>query len=102
VERELESAKQAKEDLFEKYMRTRTDLREEFEKDMQQEISRIQQETSRELETIRANAKEVSEREQQSLKDGRDQARRELEKAEARIAEIRDKNDSLHTECVHK
>eukprot|EP01028_Stygiella_incarcerata_P011436 TRINITY_DN6469_c0_g1_i2.p1 TRINITY_DN6469_c0_g1~~TRINITY_DN6469_c0_g1_i2.p1 ORF type:complete len:746 (-),score=264.70 TRINITY_DN6469_c0_g1_i2:21-2150(-) len=98
VERELESAKQAKEDLFEKYMRTRTDLREEFEKEMQQEISRIQQETSRELETIRVNAKEVSEREQQSLRDARDHARRELEKAEERVAEIRDKNDSLHSE----
>jgi len=77
---QLDDAKQAREDLYEKYLNSREHYKREYEERMRQEVDELSSKTNNELDRIKESMKEMYERENRSLVDSKNTAILEQER----------------------
>ncbi|XP_065600111.1 progesterone-induced-blocking factor 1 [Cyrtonyx montezumae] len=78
---QLEDAKKAREEMYEKYVASRDHYKTEFEKRLHEELEQIRLKTNQEIEQLRNASKEMYERENRNLREARDNAVAEKERA---------------------
>ncbi|XP_061485960.1 progesterone-induced-blocking factor 1 [Rhineura floridana] len=78
---QLEDAKKAREEIYEKYVLSRDHYKTEYEKKLHDELEQLRQKTSQEIEQLRTATKEMYERENRNLREARDNAVTEKERA---------------------
>ncbi|KAM4599025.1 progesterone-induced-blocking factor 1 [Fundulus diaphanus] len=82
---QLEDAKKARENTYEKYVASRDYYRSEYENKLREELENIRLKTSQEIENLQRTSREMYERENRNLREARDNA--VLEKDRAVVAE---------------
>ncbi|KAK3708618.1 hypothetical protein QZH41_009379, partial [Actinostola sp. cb2023] len=95
---QLNNAKQAREDLYEKYITTREQYKSEYEMKLNEELNNIGFKTNTELDKIRNNTRDMYERENKSLKEARDNALIEKDRARHSEKEVTTRYDQLLSE----
>lgn len=78
---QLEDAKRAREEMYEKYVASRDHYKAEYDKKLHEELEQIRLKTSQEIEQLRNTSKEMYERENRNLREARDNAVAEKERA---------------------
>ncbi|NWZ44007.1 PIBF1 factor, partial [Brachypodius atriceps] len=82
---QLEDAKKAREEMYEKYVASRQVIvyhhKAEYEKRLHEELEQIRFKTNQEIEQLRSTSKEMYERENRNLREARDNAVAEKERA---------------------
>nr|XP_013806802.1 PREDICTED: progesterone-induced-blocking factor 1 isoform X1 [Apteryx mantelli mantelli] len=78
---QLEDAKKAREEMYEKYVISRDHYKTEYENRLQEELEQIRLKTNQEIEQLRSTSKEMYERENRNLREARDNAVAEKERA---------------------
>ncbi|XP_075279072.1 progesterone-induced-blocking factor 1 [Opisthocomus hoazin] len=78
---QLEDAKKAREEMYEKYIASRDHYKMEYEKRLHEELEQIRLKTNQEIEQLRSTSKEMYERENRNLREARDNAVAEKERA---------------------
>ncbi|KAM4905105.1 LOW QUALITY PROTEIN: progesterone-induced-blocking factor 1 [Sylvia borin] len=78
---QLEDAKKAREEMYEKYVASRDHHKAEYERRLHEELERIRLKTNQEIEQLRSTSKEMYERENRNLREARDNAVAEKERA---------------------
>ncbi|XP_029458880.1 progesterone-induced-blocking factor 1 isoform X2 [Rhinatrema bivittatum] len=78
---QLEEAKKAREDMYEKYVASRDQCKTEYENKLHDELEQIRLKTNQEIEQLRGASKEMYERENRNLREARDNAVAEKERA---------------------
>ncbi|XP_071406220.1 progesterone-induced-blocking factor 1 [Pithys albifrons albifrons] len=78
---QLEDAKKAREEMYEKYVKSRDHYKTEYEKRLHEELEQIRLKTNQEIEQLRSTSKEMYERENRNLREARDNAVAEKERA---------------------
>ncbi|NWI45769.1 PIBF1 factor, partial [Picathartes gymnocephalus] len=81
---QLEDAKKAREEMYEKYVASRQVVyhyKAEYEKRLHEELEQIRLKTNQEIEQLRSTSKEMYERENRNLREARDNAVAEKERA---------------------
>ncbi|NXD36172.1 PIBF1 factor, partial [Copsychus sechellarum] len=82
---QLEDAKKAREEVYEKYVASRQVIvyhyKAEYEKRLHEELEQIRLKTNQEIEQLRSTSKEMYERENRNLREARDNAVAEKERA---------------------
>ncbi|NXR45831.1 PIBF1 factor, partial [Hippolais icterina] len=82
---QLEEAKKAREEMYEKYVASRQVIvyhhKAEYEKRLHEELEQIRLKTNQEIEQLRSTSKEMYERENRNLREARDNAVAEKERA---------------------
>ncbi|NWS13774.1 PIBF1 factor, partial [Pachyramphus minor] len=86
---QLEDAKKAREEMYEKYVTSsamylfiyRDHYKTEYEKKLHEELEQIRLKTNQEIEQLRSTSKEMYERENRNLREARDNAVAEKERA---------------------
>ncbi|KAK6487169.1 progesterone-induced-blocking factor 1 isoform X1 [Huso huso] len=77
----LEEAKKAREETYEKYVASRDHCKTEYESKLRDELERIRIKTNHEIDTLRSTSKEMYERENRNLREAKDNAVVEKERA---------------------
>ncbi|XP_067841596.1 progesterone-induced-blocking factor 1 [Heptranchias perlo] len=77
----LEEAKRAREEMYEKYVISRDHYKNEYEDKLRHELEQIRVKTDQEIEHLRSGSKEMYERENRNLRDARDNAVAEKDRA---------------------
>ncbi|XP_053869325.1 progesterone-induced-blocking factor 1 [Malaclemys terrapin pileata] len=80
---QLEDAKKAREEMYEKYVTSRDHYKTEYENKLRDELEQIRLKTNQEIEQLRSTSKEMYERENRNLREARDNAVVEKERAVA-------------------
>uniref|UniRef100_A0A8C3RX34 Progesterone immunomodulatory binding factor 1 n=1 Tax=Chelydra serpentina TaxID=8475 RepID=A0A8C3RX34_CHESE len=78
---QLEDAKKAREEMYEKYVTSRDHYKTEYENKLRDELEQIRLKTNQEIEQLRSTSKEMYERENRNLREARDNAVAEKERA---------------------
>ncbi|XP_066169481.1 progesterone-induced-blocking factor 1 isoform X1 [Sylvia atricapilla] len=78
---QLEDAKKAREEMYEKYVASRDHHKAEYERRLHEELEQIRFKTNQEIEQLRSTSKEMYERENRNLREARDNAVAEKERA---------------------
>uniref|UniRef100_A0A8C4PCW0 Progesterone immunomodulatory binding factor 1 n=1 Tax=Dromaius novaehollandiae TaxID=8790 RepID=A0A8C4PCW0_DRONO len=78
---QLEDTKKAREEMYEKYVTSRDHYKTEYENRLQEELEQIRLKTNQEIEQLRSTSKEMYERENRNLREARDNAVAEKERA---------------------
>ncbi|NXF88525.1 PIBF1 factor, partial [Eubucco bourcierii] len=78
---QLEDAKRAREEMYEKYVASRDHYKTEYEKRLNEELEQIRLKTNQEIDQLRSTSKEMYERENRNLREARDNAVAEKERA---------------------
>ncbi|NXF35065.1 PIBF1 factor, partial [Nyctibius bracteatus] len=78
---QLEDAKKVREEMYEKYVASRDHYKTEYEKRLHEELEQIRLKTNQEIEQLRSTSKEMYERENRNLREARDNAVAEKERA---------------------
>ncbi|NXO76879.1 PIBF1 factor, partial [Sitta europaea] len=82
---QLDDAKKAREEMYEKYVASRQVIvyhcKAEYEKRLHEELEQIRLKTNQEIEQLRSTSKEMYERENRNLREARDNAVAEKERA---------------------
>nr|XP_033803395.1 progesterone-induced-blocking factor 1 isoform X1 [Geotrypetes seraphini]XP_033803396.1 progesterone-induced-blocking factor 1 isoform X1 [Geotrypetes seraphini]XP_033803397.1 progesterone-induced-blocking factor 1 isoform X1 [Geotrypetes seraphini]XP_033803398.1 progesterone-induced-blocking factor 1 isoform X1 [Geotrypetes seraphini] len=78
---QLEEAKKTREDMYEKYVTSRDQYKTEYENKLHDELEQIRLKTNQEIEQLRGASKEMYERENRNLREARDNAVAEKERA---------------------
>uniref|UniRef100_A0A674HLY4 Progesterone immunomodulatory binding factor 1 n=1 Tax=Taeniopygia guttata TaxID=59729 RepID=A0A674HLY4_TAEGU len=92
---QLEDAKKAREEMYEKYVTSRDHYKAEYEKRLHEELEQIRLKTNQEIEQLRSTSKEMYERENRNLREARDNAVAEKERAITAEKESLRKYDQL-------
>nr|XP_021403687.1 progesterone-induced-blocking factor 1 isoform X1 [Lonchura striata domestica]XP_021403688.1 progesterone-induced-blocking factor 1 isoform X1 [Lonchura striata domestica]XP_021403689.1 progesterone-induced-blocking factor 1 isoform X1 [Lonchura striata domestica] len=92
---QLEDAKKAREEMYEKYVTSRDHYKAEYEKRLHEELEQIRLKTNQEIEQLRSTSKEMYERENRNLREARDNAVAEKERAVTAEKESLRKYDQL-------
>ncbi|XP_039570550.1 progesterone-induced-blocking factor 1 isoform X2 [Passer montanus] len=92
---QLEDAKKAREEMYEKYVSSRDHYKAEYEKKLHEELEQIRLKTNQEIEQLRSTSKEMYERENRNLREARDNAVAEKERAVTAEKESLRKYDQL-------
>uniref|UniRef100_A0A8C9NRL4 Progesterone immunomodulatory binding factor 1 n=1 Tax=Serinus canaria TaxID=9135 RepID=A0A8C9NRL4_SERCA len=92
---QLEDAKKAREEMYEKYVSSRDHYKAEYEKRLHEELEQIRLKTNQEIEQLRSTSKEMYERENRNLREARDNAVAEKERAVTAEKESLRKYDQL-------
>ncbi|KAI9535543.1 hypothetical protein NQZ68_003097 [Dissostichus eleginoides] len=82
---QLEDTKKAREDAYEKYVASRDHYKSEYETKLREELENIRLKTSQEIDNLQRTSREMYERENRNLREARDNA--VLEKDRAVVAE---------------
>ncbi|XP_076839646.1 progesterone-induced-blocking factor 1 [Brachyhypopomus gauderio] len=78
---QLEDAKKAREEVYDKYVASRERYKTEYENKLRDELEHIRLKTSGEIESLQRASKEMYERENRNLREGRDNAVLEKDRA---------------------
>ncbi|XP_040396395.1 progesterone-induced-blocking factor 1 [Cygnus olor] len=78
---QLEDAKKAREEMYEKYVASRDHYKTEYEKRLHEELEQLRLKTNQEIEQLRSTSREMYERENRNLREARDNAVAEKERA---------------------
>ncbi|XP_077668466.1 progesterone-induced-blocking factor 1 isoform X2 [Eretmochelys imbricata] len=78
---QLEDAKKTREEMYEKYVTSRDYYKTEYENKLRDELEQIRLKTNQEIEQLRSTSKEMYERENRNLREARDNAVAEKERA---------------------
>ncbi|KAM9388327.1 progesterone-induced-blocking factor 1 [Phaethornis superciliosus] len=81
LQTQLEDAKKTREEMYEKYVASRDHYKTEYEKKLYEELEHIRLKTNQEIEQLRSTSKEMYERENRNLREARDNAVAEKERA---------------------
>ncbi|NWH32194.1 PIBF1 factor, partial [Chloropsis hardwickii] len=99
LQTQLEDAKKAREEMYEKYVASRQVIvyhyKAEYEKRLHEELEQIRLKTNQEIEQLRSTSKEMYERENRNLREARDNAVAEKERAVIAEKESLRKYDQL-------
>ncbi|XP_078737329.1 progesterone-induced-blocking factor 1 isoform X1 [Lampetra fluviatilis] len=92
---QLELAKHGREEAYEKYLSAREQYKSEYEMRLRDEMDAVRAQTNQEMERLRLNGKEIYERENRSLREARDGAIAERDRARETERQATEKNDAL-------
>ncbi|CAH2223875.1 Hypothetical predicted protein [Pelobates cultripes] len=95
LQTQLEDAKKAREEMYEKYVASRDHYKTEYENKLRNELEQIKLKTNQEIEQLRGASKEMYERENRNLREAKDNAVAEKERAVLAEREAVVKYDSL-------
>uniref|UniRef100_A0A8C4KIX5 Progesterone immunomodulatory binding factor 1 n=1 Tax=Dromaius novaehollandiae TaxID=8790 RepID=A0A8C4KIX5_DRONO len=97
---QLEDTKKAREEMYEKYVTSRDHYKTEYENRLQEELEQIRLKTNQEIEQLRSTSKEMYERENRNLREARDNAVAEKERAVIAERDALGKYDQLLEQIV--
>ncbi|KAM5181426.1 progesterone-induced-blocking factor 1 [Mantella aurantiaca] len=92
---QLEDAKKAREEMYEKYVASRDHYKTEYENKLRDELEQIRLKTNHEIDQLRGASKEMYERENRNLREAKDNAIAEKERAVAAEREALAKYDQI-------
>ncbi|XP_054885770.1 progesterone-induced-blocking factor 1 [Poeciliopsis prolifica] len=92
---QLEDAKKARENTYEKYVASRDYYKSEYEKKLREELENIRLKTSQEIENLQRTSRELYERENRNLREARDNAVLEKDRTAAAEKEAQARYDQL-------
>ncbi|XP_066437224.1 progesterone-induced-blocking factor 1 [Eleutherodactylus coqui] len=95
LQSQLEDAKKAREELYEKYVASRDHYKIEYENKLRDELEQIRLKTNQEIEQLRGASKEMYERENRNLREAKDNAVSEKERAVTAEREALAKYDQI-------
>ncbi|XP_069826713.1 progesterone-induced-blocking factor 1 isoform X2 [Dendropsophus ebraccatus] len=95
LQSQLEDAKKAREELYEKYVASRDHYKTEYENKLRDELEQIRLKTNQEIDQLRGASKEMYERENRNLREAKDNAVSEKERAVAAEREALAKYDQI-------
>ncbi|XP_032219897.2 progesterone-induced-blocking factor 1 isoform X1 [Nematostella vectensis] len=98
VTKQLNDVKQAREELYEKYISTREQYKSEYEVKLKGELDQISLKTQNELEKIRSDTRDMYDRENRNLRESRDNAEAEKQRAVNSEKEITERHNQLLAE----
>lgn len=93
--RQVDAAKQAREEMYEKYVASRDQYKSEYENKLREELEQIRIRTNAEIDRLRTSTKEMYERENRNLREARDMAIGERERVQASEREANSKYEQL-------
>ncbi|RUS88293.1 hypothetical protein EGW08_003931 [Elysia chlorotica] len=96
--RQLEDAKLAREEMYEKYVASRDQYKSEYENKLREELEQIRVRTNGEIDRLRTSTREMYERENRNLREARDIALSERDRAIASEREVNTKYEQLMTD----
>ncbi|XP_078258403.1 progesterone-induced-blocking factor 1 [Rhinoraja longicauda] len=91
----LEEAKRAREEMYEKYVISRDHYKNEYQDKLRHELEQIRVKTDQEIEHLRCGSKEMYERENRNLREARDNAIAEKDRATEAEKDAHTKYDQL-------
>ncbi len=91
----IKSLKAEKNELFNKFINHKDNSRTDYERNLQEEVTKIREQTRRDLERIKTSSREAYERENRMLREAKEHAESQLQRCTQQIAELKDVNDHL-------
>ncbi|XP_041644592.1 progesterone-induced-blocking factor 1 isoform X2 [Cheilinus undulatus] len=92
---QLEDTKKAREDAYEKYIASRDHYKSEYETKLREELENIRLKTSQEIDNLQRTSREMYERENRNLREARDNAVLEKDRAVAAERDTQSRYDQL-------
>uniref|UniRef100_A0A3B4V170 Progesterone immunomodulatory binding factor 1 n=1 Tax=Seriola dumerili TaxID=41447 RepID=A0A3B4V170_SERDU len=92
---QLEDTKKAREDAYEKYVASRDYYKSEYETKLREELENIRLKTSQEIDNLQRTSREMYERENRNLREARDNAVLEKDRAVASERDTQSRYDQL-------
>lgn len=92
---QLEDTKKAREDAYEKYVASRDHYKSEYESKLREELENIRLKTSQEIDNLQRTSREMYERENRNLREARDGALLERDRAVAAERDAQSRYDQL-------
>ncbi|XP_061600667.1 progesterone-induced-blocking factor 1 [Cololabis saira] len=92
---QLEDTKKAREDVYEKYVSSRDHYKSEYENKLREELENIRLKTSQEIENLQRTSREMYERENRNLREARDNAVLEKDRAVSAERDTQSRYDQL-------
>lgn len=92
---QLEDTKKAREDAYEKYVASRDHYKSEYERKLREELENIRLKTSQEIDNLQRTSREMYERENRNLREARDGAVLERDRAVAAERDAQSRYDQL-------
>ncbi|XP_032170339.1 progesterone-induced-blocking factor 1 isoform X4 [Mustela erminea] len=92
---QLEEAKKAREEMYEKYVTSRDHYKTEYENKLHNELEQIRLKTNQEIDQLRSASREMYERENRNLREARDNAVVEKDRAVMAEKDALEKHDQL-------
>ncbi|XP_017288075.1 progesterone-induced-blocking factor 1 isoform X2 [Kryptolebias marmoratus] len=92
---QLEDSKKAREEAYEKYVASRDHYKLEYEHKLREELENIRLKTSQEIENLQRTSREMYERENRNLREARDNAVLEKDRAAAAERDAQSRYDQL-------
>uniref|UniRef100_A0A2K6S8Q3 Progesterone immunomodulatory binding factor 1 n=1 Tax=Saimiri boliviensis boliviensis TaxID=39432 RepID=A0A2K6S8Q3_SAIBB len=95
LQAQLEETKKAREEMYEKYVTSRDHYKTEYENKLHDELEQIRLKTNQEIDQLRNASREMYERENRNLREARDNAVAEKERAVMAEKDALEKHDQL-------
>lgn len=95
LQAQLEETKKAREEMYEKYVTSRDHYKTEYENKLRDELEQIRLKTNQEIDQLRSASREMYERENRSLREARDNALAEKDRAVMAEKDALEKHDQL-------
>ncbi|KAM6916115.1 progesterone-induced-blocking factor 1 [Xenentodon cancila] len=92
---QLEDTKKAREDVYEKYVSSRDHYKSEYENKLREELENIRLKTSQEIGNLQRTSREMYERENRNLREARDNAVLEKDRAVSAERDTQSRYDQL-------
>uniref|UniRef100_A0A3Q3MXR9 Progesterone immunomodulatory binding factor 1 n=1 Tax=Mastacembelus armatus TaxID=205130 RepID=A0A3Q3MXR9_9TELE len=92
---QLEDTKKAREDTYEKYVASRDHYKSEYETKLREELENIRLKTSQEIDNLQRASREMYERENRNLREARDNAVLEKDRAATAERDTQSRYDQL-------
>lgn len=92
---QLEETKKAREEMYEKYVTSRDHYKTEYENKLHDELEQIRLKTNQEIDQLRSASREMYERENRHLREARDNAMAEKDRAVMAEKDALEKHDQL-------
>ncbi|XP_021553570.1 progesterone-induced-blocking factor 1 [Neomonachus schauinslandi] len=92
---QLEETKKAREEMYEKYVTSRDRYKTEYENKLHGELEQIRLKTNQEIDQLRSASREMYERENRNLREARDNAVAEKDRAVMAEKDALEKHDQL-------
>ncbi|XP_032467352.1 progesterone-induced-blocking factor 1 isoform X2 [Phocoena sinus] len=95
LQTQLEETKKAREEMYEKYVTSRDHYKTEYENKLRDELEQIRLKTNQEIDQLRSASREMYERENRNLREARDNAVAEKDRAMMAEKNALEKHDQL-------
>ncbi|XP_012497607.1 PREDICTED: progesterone-induced-blocking factor 1, partial [Propithecus coquereli] len=95
LQAQLEETKKAREEMYEKYVTSRDHYKTEYENKLHEELEKIRLKTNQEIDQLRSASREMYERENRNLREARDNAIAEKDRAVVAEKDALEKHNQL-------